>query len=296
MASKNKFKVQDAIGAQAMKAERLAAQQKKESELASLALAASPDMTPGDVPRNGNPVTLIEDVDTPTKAPKDQMTDDEVSVFVSRAIESAISWNSDQENYRVKAQQYFDAKAVGDLSGSGISGRSEFVSSDVADTIEAAVPAIIETFLASGSIVEFNAKKPSDEDAAASTTDLVNHIFLSENNGFQILSEWVRDALLMRMGIVAVRWDESDGREREEYQGQTDVQLGLLMSDPEIEIVSLVQYPDPEALRAAEQAQLQQQQAYDAFMASQPPEQPTQSLDDVHAAISAMTQGQGATV
>jgi hypothetical protein len=224
-----------------------------------------------------------------------------VNTYVSRAIESALQWNSDQSNFRAKAQQYYDAVPTGDLAGSGIAGRSEFVSSDVSDVVEAAMPMLMETFLASGSIVEFGAKKPSDEDAAAQTTDLANYIVLEQNEGYKIFSEWFRDALINRFGVVCVRWEAAD-REREEYEGITDVQLGILLDDPDVELVDLVQFPDPCALRDAEHAQMAQQQAYEAFMQSQPqaPAQPT-GISDLHDALNAMTQsqeqqGQGAPV
>jgi hypothetical protein len=291
--AKNKIRTQNQLAAKAMQANRLAAQQKKEAEMAALELAASPDLTPGDVARVGNPVQIIEEIEVPNKAPKDQMSDDEVNEYVSRAIESATSWNSEQAIFRTRAQQYMDALPVGELAGSGIPGRSEFVSSDVADTINAAMPALIESFLASHRVVEFNAKKPEDEDAADMVTDLVNHIVLEQNPGFRVFTEWFLDALQCRFGVVLVRWDESEGREREEYLGQSDVQMGIIMDDPEVEIVSLRQYPDPDALRAALHAQFAQQQAFDAFQHAQ--EQQTNSLDDVHAAIAAMTQGQGAS-
>lgn len=265
MAGKNPIKAQSDIAAKAMKSQRLAAKQKQESELASIQLAGIPDMTPGEVARVGNPVQVIEQVPVPSKAKRDKMDEDEVNSYVSRAIESALSWNNDQATYRAIAQQAYDAVPTGDLKGSGVAGRSEFVSSDVSDVVEAAMPMLMETFLASGSIVEFGAKKPSDEEAAAQTSDLANFIVLEQNEGYKIFSEWFRDALINRFGVVAVRYEEAD-REREEYEGITDVQLGILLDDPEVELVDLVQFPDPDALRDAEHAQMAQQQAYDAFM------------------------------
>ncbi len=247
-------------------------------------------MTPGDVARVGNPVQVVEKIDVPTKAKKDKMDEDEVNTYISRALESALSWSNDQSNFRAKAQQYYDAVPTGELAGPGIAGRSEFVSSDVSDVIEGAMPMITETFLASGAVVEFNAKKPSDEDAAAQMTDVANMVVLEANEGYRIFSEWFRDALLNRFGVVAVRWEEAD-REREEYQGVDAVQLGILLDDPEVQLVELEQYPDPDALRDAEHAQLAQQQAYDAWLATQPQPQPS-VIGDFHEALNAIAQQQ----
>lgn len=92
-------------------------------------------------------------------------------------------------------------------------GRSRAVSTDVADTIEGLMPNLMDIFAGSDEVVRFEPVGPEDEAAAAQETDYVNHVFMQQNPGFMVLDSFIKDALLSKVGIVKVWWDERE----EEY-------------------------------------------------------------------------------
>ncbi|WP_334362409.1 portal protein [Bradyrhizobium sp. AZCC 1578] len=107
-------------------------------------------------------------------------------------------------------------------------GRSKAVSTDVADTIEGLMPNLMDIFAGSDEVVRFEPVGPEDEEAAQQETDYVNHVFMQQNPGFMVLYSFIKDALLSKVGIVKVWWEESEQEERETYYDLTDDQFALL--------------------------------------------------------------------
>jgi hypothetical protein len=107
-------------------------------------------------------------------------------------------------------------------------GRSRAVSTDVADTIEGLLPQLMDIFAGSDEVVRFEPVGPEDEAAAAQETDYVNHVFMQQNPGFMTLYSFVKDALLSKVGIVKVWWEEREEESRETYYDLTDDQFALL--------------------------------------------------------------------
>jgi hypothetical protein len=81
--------------------------------------------------------------------------------------------------------------------------------------------------------------------AAEQETDYVNHVFMQQNPGFLVLYSFIKDALLSKVGIVKVWWEEHEEEERETYLDQGDDAFALLVADPDIEIVAHSARPDP---------------------------------------------------
>ena len=107
-------------------------------------------------------------------------------------------------------------------------GRSRAVSTDVADTIEGLMPCLMDIFAGSDEVVRFEPVGPEDEAAAAQETDYVNHVFMQQNPGFMILYCFIKDALLSKVGIAKVWWEEREEESRETYYDLTDDQFALL--------------------------------------------------------------------
>lgn len=107
-------------------------------------------------------------------------------------------------------------------------GRSRAVSTDVADTVEGLMPHLMDIFAGSDEVVRFEPVGPEDEAAAAQETDYVNHVFMQQNPGFMILYSFIKDALLSKVGVVKVWWEEREEESRETYYDLTDDQFALL--------------------------------------------------------------------
>jgi hypothetical protein len=127
---------------------------------------------------------------------------------------------------RADAMDYY----LGDMSRDmpAQDGRSQAVSTDVADTIEGMMPSLMDIFAGSDQVVRFEPVGPEDEAAAQQETDYVNHVFTQQNPGFMILYSFVKDALLSKVGIVKVWWEGREEESRETYYDLTDDQFALL--------------------------------------------------------------------
>jgi hypothetical protein len=53
----------------------------------------------------------------------------------------------------------------------------------------------------------------------------VNHIFYKDNNGFEIMHDWFKDAFLQKVGIVKAYWEDKTDVTTEKYYGLNDDEL-----------------------------------------------------------------------
>lgn len=127
---------------------------------------------------------------------------------------------------RADAMDYYLGNMAKDMPAQD--GRSKAVSTDVADTIEGLMPSLMDIFAGSDEVVRFEPVGPEDEEAALQETDYVNHVFMQQNPGFMTLYSFIKDALLSKVGIVKVWWEESEEEERETYYDLSDDQFALL--------------------------------------------------------------------
>jgi hypothetical protein len=144
-------------------------------------------------------------------------------------------------NDRAAAIDYY----LGQPFGNEEEGRSQVVSYDVQDTIEAALPQLLKVFVAGDKVVQFDPKGPEDQEAAEQETDYINHIVMEKNEGFKTFYVWFKDALLSKNGYVKVYAEEEEEVEEYEYQGLTDAQLQMLASDENTEVLEHTAYADP---------------------------------------------------
>jgi hypothetical protein len=150
---------------------------------------------------------------------------------------------------RAHAMDYYNGDMSRDMPAAD--GRSRAVSTDVADTIDGLMPSLMEIFAGSDDVVRFEAFGPEDVAAAEQETDYVNHVFMQRNPGFLILYSFIKDALLSKVGIVKVWWEEREAESRETYLDQPDDAFALLVANPDIEIVAHSEHPDPSYRPAA---------------------------------------------
>jgi hypothetical protein len=99
-------------------------------------------------------------------------------------------------------------------------GRSKVVDATVSITVDNAVAAILKPFVTQEDVVAFLPKQKEDEEAAKQATEYANYVFYSDNPGFTILHDWVKDAALQKLGVVKVYW--------EDYERQKVVRLDNL--------------------------------------------------------------------
>ena len=119
----------------------------------------------------------------------------------------------------------------------GNSMQSEFVSTDVRESVLFMLPSIMRTFFGTKKIVEFVPKGPEDIDVAKQQTDYINYIIQQKNPGFQVLYDVFKDALVRKTGFVKVFWDDSITASTHEYTNIDPQSYQALIMDKNVEVV-----------------------------------------------------------
>lgn len=139
---------------------------------------------------------------------------------------------------RDRALDYYYGRATGKLAPPAIPNRSEYVSRDVADTVDWIMPALMKTFLAGDEVVAFSPRGPEDMETAEQETDYINHVVVDQNPIYEILSSWFDDALIQKNGYTYAYWKTEQDVQEEQYSGLTLDQVTMLTQDTEVQIVS----------------------------------------------------------
>ena len=175
----------------------------------------------------------------------DQMDDAELQGIVGKEIEDAIdyidTWISP---IRATATQYYRGEPFGNEE----EGRSQVVSMDVRDTVQAIIPSLMRIFHSTERTVEYVPQGPEDVDAAKQATEYANYIINRDNNGFLHMHAAFKDALIRKAGILKCYWDDQTKFETHDLTGLDDNALAALMADPdaEVEIVASEMVGEPQ--------------------------------------------------
>ena len=166
------------------------------------------------------------------KRKKQQMTDESLISIIDREVGSG-GLNGELEDQRRKALDYYN----GEPFGNELEGRSSVVSTDVMDVVEWSMPILMRIFGSGDEIGRFEPQNPDDVEAAEQATDYCNYVFFRQNDGFKLLYDVMKDALLSKTGIFKIVWKEDEEVERESYEGLSDEEFQLLVMDDAVEVV-----------------------------------------------------------
>lgn len=166
------------------------------------------------------------------------MRDSELCALIDRQCRTSIGVADLYAQQRETAMSFYLGEAKGELAPSEIEGRSKVVSKDLMDTVEWAMPGIMEALTGADDVVSFRPRRREDEDAAKDATAYVNHVIYEENEGFITLHDAIKQALIARMGVGKVWCDKSHEEKEERYVGLSAAEVEALRTDPDIEIVA----------------------------------------------------------
>tara|TARA_Y100001937_G_scaffold114447_1_gene164190 strand:- start:2515 stop:4704 length:2190 start_codon:yes stop_codon:yes gene_type:complete len=179
-----------------------------------------------------------------------KVTELELRGIINQEINNSLGYmGGNLSSSRKKSLEYY----MGEPLGTEIDGRSQVVSTDVADTVETILPNLLRIFTASDQVVKCEPVKSEDVPLAEQATNYINYIFNKDNNGFSILYTWFKDALIEKNGIVKVYWDDSMSIEQETYENLNDQEYQILINDDNVEIVSEEEFVDEKAKEQLDQ-------------------------------------------
>ena len=182
----------------------------------------------------------------------------ELQSLLSNQIQNALGYlGGELSESRAKSLEYY----LGDKLGTEIDGRSQVVSTDVSDTIESLLPNLLRVFTASDKVVNCEPMTAEDIPMADQATAYLNHVFYKENDGFQLLYNFFKDALIEKNGFLKIYWDDSEKVDYETYENLSIVEKEALQdTKDEIETVEEEVFEDESAKEEFEKV-LEQYQA-----------------------------------
>ena len=180
----------------------------------------------------------------------DKVTESELRGIINQEINNALGYmGGNLSSSRKKSLEYY----MGEPLGTEIDGRSQVVSTDVADTVETILPNLLKIFTSSDQTVKCEPVKAEDVALAEQATNYINYIFNKDNDGFSILYTWFKDALIEKNGIVKVYWDESEKVEQETYENLNEQEYQILVDNDDVEVVEEESFIDEKAKEQLEQ-------------------------------------------
>ena len=172
---------------------------------------------------------------------KKMMTADAVKSLVGKHIANAQGFYSGNlSKTRETALDYY----LGNPMGNEVDGRSKVISSDVSDAIEPLMANLMRIFTQSNKLFHCEPVGVEDVEIAEQSTDYINHIFFKKNNGWVLLHNFLKDALLEKNGFLKVYHEYTDKVTRESYENLSDDEYMMLIDDDGVEVIEHSQYVD----------------------------------------------------
>lgn len=196
-------------------------------------------------------MAYTEAVEEPEKASETKAASIDLLPLVHAEMQRAIGFEQDADLTadRERALSYYKGDVSKDIPT--LPNRSKAVSSDVSDAIETLLPDLIEIFIGGDDVVAFIPQTAEDVETAAQETAYLHHVAFQENPGFLNLNTAIKDALLLKVGVVSWDWKEDIEDQEHQFTGKNIVELQLAAQDGEVSNVK----PETEGvdLRSGEQ-------------------------------------------
>lgn len=158
-----------------------------------------------------------------------KLTKDQIKTAVNEQIAQADGYETGElQQLRQDALDYYYGS---NRAAPQADGRSALQSSDVADMVEAVCAQMMPAF-ESDDLVEFEPLNDEDIDQAATETQAVSYVVMKQNNGFFEIQSAIKDALLLRNGIIKVWVDEKVDIQTDNYDMLTEDEAAELTTSP----------------------------------------------------------------
>jgi hypothetical protein len=160
---------------------------------------------------------------------------EEIKSCISQEIDNALGGIGSQVNAeRRKALRYYHGRQF----GNEVEGRSAVVLTDVADTIEWIMPSLMRMFTGGQVTAKYVPRSPDDIAGAEQATEYINQSFYNDQDGFSLLHDWFKDALLEKNGVVKSYYEERMEPKVETYRGLTEEGVAMLLTDGRMEPIA----------------------------------------------------------
>jgi hypothetical protein len=165
-----------------------------------------------------------------------KMTDSEILAIIQNEMANADITTTSSPSLQEPLRYY-----LGLPLGNEQEGRSSLVSTDVADAIEWIMPQIMKSFTQNNEVVVFDPVNEGDELQAQIESEYVYDVLMKQNDGFTLIHQFVKDALMQRNGMLKVYYEDDEKITTYNYSGLTEDQLAVALLDEDSEILELTE-------------------------------------------------------
>ena len=174
---------------------------------------------------------------------KEPVTDEELVELIDRGImNSSGDWldSADLSRERLKATYEYAGVPESHLTPQGV---STIVDTSTTEVVEAYTAIISDLFLSNHKLARFVPydDSPGSFAAAKDASAIVNYCLFKKNNGWELLQQWIKAALLWKNSVCRWTYIEDFDHKFEEYEQISQAKLDELLSDESIEIVGDLQ-------------------------------------------------------
>lgn len=139
---------------------------------------------------------------------------------------AAFTWGVLAKERQQSMQEYYRLPY-----GTEQDGWSEIVTSDVQDTVEWILPALLKIFTSTDQAVTFDPVRSEDVQGAQQATDACNYVFYKQNDGFLTLYTAFKDALTVKNCAVMWRKETKRVKNTTPVKGATAEMLAMILAE-----------------------------------------------------------------
>jgi hypothetical protein len=156
------------------------------------------------------------------------MSDEELAAHLDEHEKRAIGYyDSEIATQQEDALNRYYRRPYGDEQA----GRSKVVDATVAITVDNGLAAILKPFVSQDDVVAYEPRSQEDEEQAKQATEYANYVFYNDNPGFTILHDWFKDALLQKLGVVKVYWEDTSREKLTRLENLDPAQAEMLQGE-----------------------------------------------------------------
>jgi len=159
---------------------------------------------------------------------------EKLKAILENEIEDAIGYlETETTDERQQALEYY----LREPYGNEVEGKSQIVTGEVAEVVDGALPQLMRLFASGDKVVQFEPVNDGDQPFAKQATEYANWVFNKDNDGFLVMHNWFKDALLQKVGVVKAYWEDKIDVKKESYEYLSEDDLAVIINDDEIEVV-----------------------------------------------------------
>ena len=147
---------------------------------------------------------------------------EEVKQYLAAEIRDAVAYiDLEIGPERAVATQYYKGEPYGDEED----GRSQVVTTEVRDTVQAMMPSLMRVFFGDQQVLEIIPTSGDKAQFAEQAEDLLRYVMTVQNDGFKEFYSAFKDGLVRKTGLIKWWWEDSKSCRIRTFDGVTQQQL-----------------------------------------------------------------------